>query len=115
MKFSEQTINDFMSRGDFKSVVRVFRSLQREVDTKDELFQEYMKDMSNFHAAFKKLEEQRDGLKRLKAAFKELCLEKGLATEVAAIEKSLGKPGKDEVEDLTIVEETGEPEELQPE
>lgn len=115
MKFSEETIKDFMARGDFTSVLRVFRSLQREIDTKDELFQEYMQDSSNLRSAFRTLEEQRDGLKRLNAALLRLCSENGLADEAAEIREGLGMPGVEQLEELTIVEDTGEPEELQPE
>lgn len=115
MKFSEETIKDFMSRGDFNSVMRVFRSLQREIDTKDDLFQEYMKDMSNLRSAFKELEEQRDGLKRLNAELRGLCADNGFGEKADELQKSLGSPGEESLEELKIIEETGEPEELQPE
>lgn len=115
MKFSEETIKDFMSRGDFNSVIRVFRSLQREIDAKDDLFQEYMQDMSNLRSAFKKLEEQRDGLRRLNTELRELCAENNLGEKAAELQKSLRTPGAENLEELTIVEDSGEPEELQPE
>lgn len=115
MKFSEKTITDFMSRGDFTSVVRVFRSLQREVDLKDELIGEYIRDMSNLMTAFKALEEQKDGLKRQNAAFKNLCTENGLGERIKAVVRMIGSPAEEQLEELMAVEDTGEPEELQPE
>jgi len=115
MKFSEETIRDFMARGDFSSIIRVFRSLQREIDTKDALFQEYMRDMSNLRTAFKKLEEQKDGFKRLSAAYKNLCTENALEQQVAELEQGLESPSAEALEELALVEDTGEPEELQPE
>jgi len=115
MKFSEETIKEFMSRGDFNSVMRVFRSLQREIDTKDDLLQEYMQDMSNLRSAFKELEEQRDGLKRLNTELRQLCADNGLGKKAEELQKSLGSPGVESLEELKIIEETGEPEELQPE
>ena len=104
-----------MSRGDLSSVIRVFRSLQREIDTKDDLFQEYMQDMSNLRSAFKELEEQRDGLKRLNKELRALCAEHDLGEKAEELMKSLGSPGEESLEELTIIEDTGEPEELQPE
>lgn len=115
MKFSEETIKDFISRGDFNSVMRVLRSLQREIDMKDDLFQEYMQDMSNLRTAFKELEEQRDGLKRLNRELRELCKNHDLGAEADELQKSLGSPGVESIEELIIIEDTGEPEELQPE
>lgn len=115
MKFSEETIKEFMSRGDFNSIIRVFRSLQREIDTKDDLFQEYMQDMSNLRSAFKELEQQRDGLKRLNAELRDLCAENGLSDAAEELQKSLGNPGEETLEELTSVVDSGEAEELQPE
>ena len=115
MKFSEETIKDFMSRGDYNSILRVFRSLQREIDTKDDLFQEYMQDMSNLRTAFRELEEQRDGLKRVNSDLHSLCKSHGLGTEADTLSKGLTLPEEESLEELTIVEDSGEAEELQPE
>jgi len=74
-----------------------------------------MKDMSNLRAAFKELEEQKDGLRRLSSALRSFCIENGLEKGMAKLEKNLGSPGVEALEELRIVEDTGEPEELQPE
>jgi phage gpG-like protein len=62
MKVSKKMIRDLITRDDLPSLLKVLKSLQREIAVKDELAEEYVSDANELRKAYTVLREERKNI-----------------------------------------------------
>ncbi len=91
MKLDEESVKRMLAMGDIAGTLRIVRSLQREVELKEELSQEYLATIARHERAFAALQDERDRLFRMCTRLEALCDEHGLSAEYLTIETEINE------------------------
>jgi len=93
MELSRETLKDALVKGNFSSVVALFRSLSEELTSKSALLRVRTSELNNVRQAYKKVEDERDILKRECAYYRRWFEAHGLTSKLVEIEKRYGGTG----------------------
>ncbi|HUZ18376.1 MAG TPA: hypothetical protein VMV68_08300 [Spirochaetia bacterium] len=90
MKISKKTIRDLIDRNDLPSLLKVLKSLQREIAVKDELAEEYVSDANELRRAYSGLRGERKDIVDACERLKSLLAARGKSKEYDAIVAQFG-------------------------
>ncbi len=90
MELSREALRETLAKGNFSSVVALFQSLSEELTAKSALLRVRTAELNNVRQAYKKVEDERDILKRECAFFRRWFEAHGLSEKLVEIEKRYG-------------------------
>ncbi len=91
MDMRKESLRESLVRGNFTAVVAMFQSLSEELTSRSALLRVRTAELNNVRQAYKKVEDERDILKRQCGYFRRWFEAHGLADQLEEIEKRYGR------------------------